>query len=267
MVEATITGVDRGRLVSDENFHLEAQTVATRSAPSPSVERVETPVYNLVIEHPAGTILWDTGSHPDAGAGHWPEALYETFEHVDAAEHPLDEALAAVGYAIDDIDVVVMSHLHIDHAGGLEHFAGRDVPVFVHAAELKHAYYSAVVEGPASGYLRADFDHDLDWRVVHGDREQHFEGIEFIRLPGHSPGLLATKIDLDGYGTVIFTGDVIDVAANYHDEHPPGPGFLRNRSDWEASLHTLQDLQRRHDAELIFGHDPDQLERILEGWS
>lgn len=35
-----------------------------------------------------------------------------------------------------------MGHLHLDHAGGLENFAGTDVPIYVHEAELKHAFYS-----------------------------------------------------------------------------------------------------------------------------
>jgi len=81
----------------------------------------------------------DTGSHPEAGEGYWPAPLYETFEHRDAADHPLPADLERAGYALDDVDAVVQTHLHVDHAGGLHNFAGTDVPVYVHKEELKFA--------------------------------------------------------------------------------------------------------------------------------
>src|SRR6056297_2534093 len=111
-----VTFLDRGRVMADWNF---------------------------VIETPERTILWDTGSHPEAGDGYWPAPLYEAFAHVDAAEHTLEGDLADAGFDLGDIDAVVMSHLHLDHAGGLENFAGTDVPIYVHREELPFAYYSA----------------------------------------------------------------------------------------------------------------------------
>ncbi|MFB6172302.1 MAG: N-acyl homoserine lactonase family protein [Haloarculaceae archaeon] len=266
MVDATIHGIDRGTILSDRNYHVEAHTVATASEPNPTLERAETPVYNLVIDHPAGTILWDTGSHPEAGDGHWPPWLYEAFEHVDAADHRLDDDLAAAGWTVDDIDYVIQSHLHMDHAGGLAAFEGTDVPVFVHRDELEFAYYSVATGEGSAGYVREDFDRDLNWQVVHRDRERHFEGVEFIRLRGHSRGLMALKVDLDGYGTLLFTSDVVEVAENYERGRPPGPGILWDREHWFESLHRLQELERRHDAELVYGHEVDQMDAILDGW-
>jgi N-acyl homoserine lactone hydrolase len=266
MVDATIEGIHRGTLVSDRNFHVEAETTATAGDPSPTVSRRETPVYSFVIDHPEGTVLVDTGSHPEAGRGHWPDRLYDTFEHVDAADHPLAADLERAGYAVDDVDYVLQTHLHVDHAGGLHNFAGTDTPVFVHEEELKFAYYSAATDEGSTGYVQADFDHDLNWRVVRRDRVQFFEDVEFLRLPGHSPGLLGLVVHLDGYGTLVFTSDVVEVAANYEREHPPGPGLLRDRPRWQDSIRTLKDLERRHDAELVYGHDPDQVETVLDGW-
>ena len=154
----------------------------------------------------------------------------------------------------------------MDHAGGLHHFDGTDTPVFVHEDELKFAYYSAVTREGSAGYVRADFDHDLNWRVVHREREQHFEDLEFIRLRGHSPGLMGLRVHLDGYGTLLFTSDIVEVAANYERSHPPGPGILWDRGHWYESLRTLQDIERRHDAEVIYGHEKDQLGTITDGW-
>lgn len=266
MVDAQIYGLNRGTLLSDENFHREAHTVATAADPNPTVSRDETIVYNLLIDHPDGTILWDTGSHPDAGNGYWPDWLYNAFEHPDAHEHPLPDCLNEHGFGIDDIDYVLQTHLHMDHAGGLEHFAGTGTPILVHEEELKFAYYSVVTQDGSAGYHRPDFDRDLNWHVIHTDHTHPFEDIELFRLEGHTPGLLATLIHLDRYGSVLFTSDLVEVADNYADEHPAGPGILWDRNNWRASIHALKDLARKHDADVIYGHEPSQLETITAGW-
>lgn len=267
MVSASIIGLDRGTILSDQNYHREADMVATKSDPTPTVERAPTPVYNLLIDHPDGTLLWDTGSHPEAANGYWPTWLYDAFEHYDAENHRLDDALDAVGYQLSDIDYVIQTHLHMDHAGGLFHFEDEETPIIVHEDELKFAYYSSVTKQGSAGYVKQDFDRNLNWRVIHRDRTQLFDDIEFIRLKGHSPGTLAMLIHLDPNGSVLFTSDLIEVRENYENHRPPGPGILWDRENWLASLHTLQDLERRHEAEVIYGHEEDQLERILTGWS
>lgn len=267
MVDAPIDVIRRGTVKMDKNFQVEAHTIATKSDPNPDLEFEEAPVYNLVIDHPGGTILWDTGSHPAAGDGHWPEGLFNAYPHEDAAEHRLDDDLAAAGWSIDDIDAVVMTHLHMDHAGGLEFFAGSDTPVFVHEEELKYAYYSIASRKGSPGYIRGDFDHRLNWTVVHRERERHFEDMEFVHLPGHTPGLLGTMIHLDGHGTVIFASDLVDGPENYYDERPLGPGLVWNREQWFDSVRLVKDLERRHDAHVIYGHNAEQLDEIEDGWS
>ncbi|MFB6136783.1 MAG: N-acyl homoserine lactonase family protein [Halobacteriaceae archaeon] len=259
-----VVGVDRGTIESDANYHLEAHTVASASDPDPPATMLETPVYNLVVDHPEATVLWDTGSHPEAGEGYWPEPLYDAFAHVDAAEHRLADDLAAAGYDLADIDSVVASHLHVDHAGGLHNFAGTDTPVYVHADELQFAYYSAVTDEGSAGYLQADFDRDLNWRVVHRDRHTLLDGVELVRLPGHAPGLLGLVVHRED-GTLVAAGDQCEVAA-HHEGHPQGAGLLWDRQAWRESLETVRELERRHDATVLYGHDPDQLERILAGW-
>lgn len=266
MVDASVAGIPRGSIRIDRNFLLEADTIATANDPSPRLERTEIFVYNLLIDHPAGTILWDTGSHHEAGEGHWPSWLYNAFEHEDADEFRLDASLADAGYTVDDVDFVVQSHLHMDHAGGLEFFSGRDTPILVHETELEFAYYSAKTGEGSAGYVLADFDHDLNWRPIHGDRERLFDGVEVVRLPGHTPGLLGLIVHLEGGQTLLVASDVADLSTNYKDEVPPGPGILRNRDAWLDSIRTLKRIEREHDAEVVYGHDPAQREMIVRGW-
>ncbi|MFC6753543.1 N-acyl homoserine lactonase family protein [Halorubrum tibetense] len=266
MVDAEVHVIDRGGIRCDMNYMLEGHVLATREEPNPDSDYGEIPVWNLVIDHPEGTILWDTGSHHDAADGHWPDDLVEAFDPYDASDHRLDDDLAAAGYAVEDIDAVFVSHLHIDHAGGLEFFAGTDTPIYAHEEELQFAYYDAKVGADDGGYLLSDFDHDLNWRPLYRDHEEHFTDLEFVRLPGHTPGLTGSVLHLDDEGTLVFAGDQAYMRANYEAEVPLGGPLLWGKTEWRESLRRLQSIERRHDAAVVFGHDADQFESMRPGW-
>jgi glyoxylase-like metal-dependent hydrolase (beta-lactamase superfamily II) len=266
MVETTIDVIDRGYFRCDLNYMIEGNTLATRDDPNPDVEFEPNAVYNLVIDHPEGTILYDTGIHHDAADGYWPEGAAQAFVPEVAAEHRLDDDLAEEGWSIDDIDYVFMTHLHIDHAGGLEFFDGTDTPVFVHEDELKWAHYSANTDQGDGGYLPTELNHDLNWEVVKGSRRELFEDIEFWHQPGHTPGLMGMKVEHDSAGTIMFAADEVYRRTNYVDEVALGAGLLWSRPHWEDCLADLKELDAREDPEMIFGHDPDQFEEIEDGW-
>lgn len=263
MAEVSVTPLDRGSIRTDLNHIVEGHSLASAADPDPEAPLGEGPVYNLVVDHPEATILWDTGSHPDAGDGYWPPELYAAFEHYDADEHRMEDDLAAAGYGLDDVDAVIQSHLHMDHAGGLYAFEGRDVPVYVHEEEVKYAYYCAKTDEGSHAYIPDDFDRDLDWRVVHRDRRELLPGIELLRLPGHTPGLMGMRLDTTD-GTLLVAGDEAYVRENYDEEIPLGAGLLHDKRRWFDSLRTLKELERRHDATVICGHDADDLARLRE---
>lgn len=77
-----------------------------------------------LIHHPdIGLILFDTGSCEDVIANWKPHVNECTPRIWDKTVHGLPEAIAATGAGrIQDVKAVVLSHLHGDHAGGLEHF-------------------------------------------------------------------------------------------------------------------------------------------------
>lgn len=265
MSQLSVTGVSRGTIRMDSNFVREADMVATRSEPNPDLEMVEAPIYNLVIDHPEATILWDTGAHPEAADGHWPPGLYEAYPVSNPSEHRLADDLDAAGYDLADIDAVVQSHLHMDHAGGLHNFDGTDVPVYVHEDELSYSYLSARTRAGGGGYITEDFHLDLNWQVVTLDRETHFPGVEFVKLPGHTPGTMGLEITLNDE-VLLFTSDLVEEHDNFVQERPPGPGLVWNREAWFESLHAVKDRARRTDATVVYGHDSEQLDMILEGW-
>ena len=84
-------------------------------------------------------------------------------------------------------------------------------------------------------------------------------------LDGHTPGLTGTVIHLDER-TLVFTGDQVYQTPNFEEEIPLGAGLLWGKRPWFESLRRIEELQRRHDAEVVYGHDPEQFEAIREGW-
>ncbi len=259
----TVSVLDRGTMRIDLNYPLEGAVTATESEPNPDAVRADGPVFNLVIETADRTLLWDTGSHPEAADGHWPATTYDAFTHHDAAAHPLPAALADAGFALEDIDAVVQSHLHLDHAGGLHNFAGTDVPVFVHERELKRAYFETAT-GREGAYIRGDFDHDLAWEPLYGDGGLLFGDVEWLHLPGHTPGLVGLLVAAgaaDGRDLLV-VGDLAYAARNYEDGHPMGRDLLDSRPDWRASLRRAKEVARRRDALVVYGHDPDQVAQL-----
>ena len=260
MADVDVTFLDRGRVMADRNFVVDGTSVATASNRDPEHTYEEYVVWNLVVETPDRTLLWDTGSHPDAGDGYWPQPLYEAFAHVDAAEHTLEGDLDDAGYALSDVDAVVMSHLHLDHAGGLYNFAGTDTPIYVHRRELPFAYYSATTDEGSIAYLGSDFDHDLNWQVVHGDGTHLADGVELLHLPGHTPGLMGALIERSG-DPLLVVGDEAYVTANYEGRSMATSLLWDNRA-WRESLERCRDIERETGAETLFGHDLSVFESL-----
>ena len=108
-------------------------------------------MYGVLIEHPqAGLILYEVGGPPNYEEL-WPRGVLDVFPVTTYSdEHRLDHRLHQLGYDLDQISAIVIGHLHLDHAGGLEFFRGRDVPIYVHEAELAHAFH-AVATGEDLG--------------------------------------------------------------------------------------------------------------------
>lgn len=260
MADIEVSFIDRGRVMADRSFVVDGTSVATASNRDPDRVYEEYVVWNLVIDTPEMTILWDTGSNPEAGDGYWPEPLYEAFAHVDAADHTLEGDLSAAGHDLGAIDAVVMSHLHLDHAGGLRNFAGTDVPIYVHREELPYAYYSANTDEGSIAYLASDFHHDLNWSVVHGDSYRLTTRVELFHLPGHTPGLLGALVERPG-DPLLVVGDEAYVEANYEGQSMAA-SLLADTAAWRESLARCRDIQRETGAEVLLGHDLSVFESL-----
>ena len=93
--------------------------------------------------------------------------------------------LAGIGFAADDIDVVVCSHLHPDHCGCNAFF--KRASFIVHAKEIEAA---RAPNAEADGLSRSRMGHSAPFDALDGERDLFGDGrIVLIPLPGHTPGI------------------------------------------------------------------------------
>ena len=157
----------------------------------------------------------------------------------------------------------MLSHLHLDHAGGLEFFRGRDVPIYVHAEELKNAFYVVATGGDLGAYIPHYLDFSFNWHALDGDQIELFEGFNLFRLPGHRLALPGLRLDLANAGTFILTSDQFHLRDNYEGPQPLGR-LLRDHAAWWRSYRVVKSMADRTDARLVFGHDADVLTELKQ---
>ncbi len=120
-------------------------------------ETFTVPFHVFLIQHDKGNVLFDLGAHPDMA--HDPRArLGAAADDFDVRLNPEDDIIpqmAKVGVKPDDIDIVVLSHLHYDHCGGIEFFP--QARFLVQETELRFAHWPGVYQ--RSVYVKADFEH------------------------------------------------------------------------------------------------------------
>jgi N-acyl homoserine lactone hydrolase len=108
------------------------------------------PTYAWAIEHREGVIVIDTGQGAhllETGRSYHPYVRWEVAFQIDREEE-MGPQLRALGIGPRDVKKVILSHLHMDHDGGLAHFPNSEI--FVAAGELRAASGWA---GRIRGYL------------------------------------------------------------------------------------------------------------------
>lgn len=154
----------------------------------------------------------------------------DLFAQVDyTPDKELPTAIAKTGHSIKDVKTVILGHLHLDHAGGLEHFLGTDTKIYVHEKELKHAFYSVATGSDGVVYMPHYLRFDFNWKTFTGEFLEIFEGGIMRLAPGHTPGLCLLQVNLRGSGTWIFTSDQYHVRENYEQDHPQGRSISYRR--------------------------------------
>lgn len=183
------------------------------------------PINVFVIEHREGLVLFDTGQDRASitDPGYFPSAMDRAVNRRVAqlqleAEDTLEAGLSQLGYRPEEIDTVVISHLHPDNIGGL--------PVLGHARIVISQDEWASLDKPmpqTRGLYRDHIDlPGLRWDRITpeplGDAsvsaftEGHdlFADGSMVLLPtpGHTPGSLSLLVSRDGHSPLLMVGDL-----------------------------------------------------------
>ena len=208
---------------------------------------VAIPITCYLVKTSDGTILFDTGLSPRALPGLVRNDRLARFGEEDL----LVNRLRTAGLETGDIDMVVLSHLHYDHAGGTEFFGKSEL--IVQKDEYSYAHYPASFF--AGFYYRKNFDvPGARWRLLDGDTEIA-PGVTVLRTDGHTPGHQSLMVELPESGPVILTGDAC--YWNVHVEKELVPGVVWNPTLALHSIKRLKTLARLTGARIFPSHDPD----------
>ncbi|KAL8284225.1 hypothetical protein RQP46_004974 [Phenoliferia psychrophenolica] len=162
-----------------------------------------------------------------------------------------------------DVKMIIIGHLHLDHAGGLDLFKDmKDIPIWVHERELKSAFYSVATGADAGVYLDHYLDTSLNWKTFDDTTLDFAQGIVLHHVPGHTDGSVAMQLKKNSnifvtvleQGTFLFTGDLFHVAENYSVGIPQG-WLARDHPAWFNSYNRIKRLAARTKGKVIMGHD------------
>lgn len=222
---------------------------------------IQSPMVSVLIQHPTlGNLLYDTGNTPFYSSVYGEEILktYPITEFIS-----IEDALAEKGLTPSDIDGIILSHLHFDHVGGLQYFAGTKAlqNVMVAEEELKNAYF-CVMTGRAGAYVKSLFDLPGIRFVPVQEDISLAPDLHLFLQASHTPAVLGLRLELEQEGCIIATSDTIYTKDSYEQRIPPGGSINKTPEEFFENLDRIQALQEKHRATLLFGHDFEQVKSL-----
>jgi glyoxylase-like metal-dependent hydrolase (beta-lactamase superfamily II) len=228
-----------------------------RRAPPDERNRIPLAMRCLLVETDEATVLVDTG------LGNKENEKFRSIYGVSNEGSPtrLESSLAALGVEPADIDVVVATHLHFDHAGGGTTLdaAGAVKPAFpaaryvVSRGEYEYARWDN--ERVRASYMEANFEPLASAGVLDlvADGSEIVPGVSLVATPGHTPHHQSIRIDLGG-DTALFLADLAPTTA-----HLPLPWIMGYDVEPLVTLESKRATLTRAGQEgwwLLFEHDP-----------
>jgi N-acyl homoserine lactone hydrolase len=232
----------------------------------PKRQWLQVPVPAFLVEHPkVGPILIDTGFHPSVAVnpsqnlGRISQIVFKDLRM--EPEQAVSAQLRARGMEPAAVKVVVMTHLHTDHASAISEFPGATFVV------SKAEWEAATGDGPLHGYVQRQFDHAFEYRLLDFDLPPvaSFAGfarafdlfgdgsVRCVYTPGHTLGHMSVVLRTRKR-EVLVASDAIYMRTSLDESHLP----YRTEDEhlFRRSLREIQQYRKETpDALIIPGHD------------
>ncbi|RQM83921.1 MBL fold metallo-hydrolase [Staphylococcus xylosus] len=267
-VRMKIYVLDNGRMKMDKNLMIANSNKATTDDPEAKNEMHEFPIYTVFIDHPEAKILFDTACNPNAMGenGRWVNTTQKAFPYFADESCHLPNRLEQINVDPKEVDFVVASHLHLDHAGCLEYFT--NATIIVHDDELNGTMQTYARNQQEGAYIWADIDawikNNLKWRTIKKE-EDNLKLVEGVRIlnygSGHAWGMIGLEIESAELGTIILASDAIYTKESMGESLKP-PGILYDSIGWTKSVEKIKRLAEEKGAQIWFGHDGEQFEGL-----
>lgn len=221
--------------------------------------KITVPVTMAVIQHPKhGLVVFDTGNNVAVSDGkcaeYWGAGLCSAFNARQTRDEVIDRQLEKIGFKAADVKYLVLSHLHLDHAGNLKMFP--HAKIVVQKEELKTAWWPEKFQRAA--YVLKDYDttRDFDFVQLNGDFDLFGDGsLIVLDTKGHTQGHQSLLVNLPKTGPVILAADAVYMAEN---EKGVIPGITWNTNESMRSIDKLKMIRDFRGGQLWYSHDPDQ---------
>lgn len=206
-----------------------------------------------LIRHGDTLMLWDTGlpaelagKPPQSGGG-----------FMLGLKRSLADQLAELGLSPADIDLVGISHYHVDHTGQLPVFANARLLIGKGDWDAVVAKADDVDPAPFAPWLRPG----ARVQPVSGDHDVFGDGsVVMLDLPGHTPGHHGLRVNLAETGPVLLTGDVTHFAENYANDGVPTWNTDPKAS--VASIGRFKQMARDTGARVVIQHEPADIAKL-----
>ena len=240
----------------------------------PGSETLRAPLLAWIVRHPtAGVILIDTGLHPDAARdlrGDYGPLMAAMFRSLEPAAEPFDVQLRDRGVAPEDVELTVMTHLHVDHTSGM-----RLLPRSAFAADAREWAAATARGATAGGYVAKHLPDVARTRVLDLPRDGEPYGpfgrtidllgdgsVRLISTPGHTRGHLSVLLRTEDR-EVLVVGDAAYTLRSIREQRLPF--FTAGDERYRRSLAELKAYADAHrDATLVPTHDPDAWRAVAD---
>jgi glyoxylase-like metal-dependent hydrolase (beta-lactamase superfamily II) len=223
------------------------------------------PIWVMVIQHPEGTFVIDTGERAEASHPAWFKTagrlpgwfIGSQFKFSITRDQEIDRQLAALHLPIHRITAVVLTHLHFDHMDGLYHFP--NTPVLLHRLEWQQPF------GSLPKLYPPDFRPtllDLDIPIGPFQNAAWLTGskdLALVHTPGHTYGHCSILLKTDTHH-LLFAADICYTQQQLLDDN-----FAANLASYRLARQTYAAVKTYARGEpLIFlpSHDPDSATRL-----